>query len=126
MGAKISGAGSPTITITGVDKLHGAEHEVIPDRIETATFIIAAAATNGEITLRGTRADHLHAVIDKLKESGVSVERRGTNLVARRNGRLKTADITTLPYSGFPTGCAGADDGVARARAGASASSRNG
>jgi UDP-N-acetylglucosamine 1-carboxyvinyltransferase len=103
MGAKISGAGSPTITITGVDKLHGAEHEVIPDRIEAATFIIAAAATSGEVTLKGARADHLHAVMDKLKESGVSVERRGSNLLARRNGRLKTADITTLPYSGFPT-----------------------
>jgi len=103
MGARISGAGSPTITITGVEKLHGAEHEVIPDRIEAATFIIAAAATNGEVTLKGARADHLHAVIDKLKESGVSVERRGPDLRARRNGRLKTADITTLPYSGFPT-----------------------
>jgi UDP-N-acetylglucosamine 1-carboxyvinyltransferase len=103
MGAKISGAGSPTITITGVEKLHGAEHEVIPDRIEAATFIIAAAATNGEVTLKGARADHLHAVIDKLKEAGVSVERSGTNLIARRKGKLKTADITTLPYSGFPT-----------------------
>ena len=55
------------------------------------------------MTLKGARADHLHAVIDKLKESGVSVERRGPDLVARRNGKLKTADITTLPYSGFPT-----------------------
>ena len=103
MGASISGAGSPTITITGVKKLHGAKHEVIPDRIEAATFIIAAAATNGEVTLKGARADHLHAVIDKLKEAGVNVERRGANLIARRNGKLKTADITTLPYSGFPT-----------------------
>jgi len=103
MGAKISGAGSPTITITGVDKLHGAEHEVIPDRIEAATFLIAAGATNGEVTLKGARADHLRAVIDKLNESGVSVERVGTNLVSRRKGKLKAADITTLPYSGFPT-----------------------
>jgi UDP-N-acetylglucosamine 1-carboxyvinyltransferase len=103
MGAKISGAGGPTITITGVEKLHGAEHEVIPDRIEAATFIIAAAATNGEVTLKGAREDHLHAVIDKLKEAGVGVERRGSNLLARRKGRLNTADITTLPYSGFPT-----------------------
>src|SRR5271154_1871981 len=93
MGAKIVGAGSPTITITGVEKLHGAEHEVIPDRIEAATFIIAAAATNGEVTIKGARADHLHAVIDKLREAGVSVERRGSDLLARRNGRLKTADI---------------------------------
>src|SRR5271170_5881989 len=103
MGADISGAGSPTITISGVEKLHGAEHEVIPDRIETATFAIAAAATNGEITIKGGRADHLRAVLDKLQEAGVSVERRGANLIARRNGKLKTVDITTLPYSGFPT-----------------------
>jgi UDP-N-acetylglucosamine 1-carboxyvinyltransferase len=103
MGANISGAGSPTITITGVKKLHGAEHEVIPDRIEAATFLVAAGATNGEVTLKGARADHLHAVIDKLKEAGVSVVRSGANLIARRNGKLKTADITTLPYSGFPT-----------------------
>ena len=103
MGADISGAGGPTITINGVKKLHGAEHEVIPDRIEAATFLIAAGATNGEVTLRGARADHLRAVIDKLNEAGVSVERSGTNLVVRRNGKLKATDITTLPYSGFPT-----------------------
>jgi UDP-N-acetylglucosamine 1-carboxyvinyltransferase len=103
MGAKISGAGSPTITIIGVKKLHGAEHEVIPDRIETATFAIAAAATNGEIIIKGARADHLRAVIDKLNEANVSVERRGANLVVRRKGKLKPSDVTTLPYSGFPT-----------------------
>lgn len=103
MGANISGAGSPTITIIGVDKLHGAEHEVIPDRIEAATFLIAAGATNGEVTLKGARADHLHAVIDKLNEAGVAVERNGANLVARRKGKLKPADVTTLPYAGFPT-----------------------
>jgi UDP-N-acetylglucosamine 1-carboxyvinyltransferase len=103
MGANVSGAGSPTITITGVEKLHGAEHEVIPDRIEASTFLIAAAATNGEVTLKGARADHLRAVIDKLAEAGVSVERQGANLVSRRKGRLKPADVTTLPYAGFPT-----------------------
>ena len=103
LGAKISGASGPTITITGVEKLHGAEHEVIPDRIETATFMIAAAATNGEITLKGARADHLRAVIDKLNEAGVTVEKRGADLLARRKGKLKPADVTTLPYSGFPT-----------------------
>lgn len=105
MGAKIVGAGSPTITITGVDRLHGAEHEVIPDRIEAATFAIAAAATDGEVTLKGARADHMHAVLDKLRESGVKVERRGPDITVRRNGRLKPVDITTLPYSGFPTDC---------------------
>jgi UDP-N-acetylglucosamine 1-carboxyvinyltransferase len=103
MGAKISGAGSPTITITGVKKLHGAEHEVIPDRIEAATFAIAAAATNGEVTLKGARADHLHALTDKLNEAGVAVERRGEDLRARRRGELKSVDVTTLPYPGFPT-----------------------
>jgi UDP-N-acetylglucosamine 1-carboxyvinyltransferase len=103
MGAKIAGAGSPTITITGVNELHGAEHEVIPDRIEAATYAIAAAATGGEVTLRGSRAGHLHAVIDKLRDAGVTIDREGSILTVRRNGRLKPVDITTLPYAGFPT-----------------------
>jgi UDP-N-acetylglucosamine 1-carboxyvinyltransferase len=103
MGAQITGAGSPTITITGVPKLHGAEHEVIADRIEAATFLIAAAATDGEVSLKGARADHLRAVIDKLNEAGVSVERSGPNLVARRKSKLKSVDVTTMPYAGFPT-----------------------
>jgi UDP-N-acetylglucosamine 1-carboxyvinyltransferase len=103
MGAKISGVGSPTITITGVKQLHGAEHEVIPDRIEAATYAIAAATTNGEVTIKGARADHLHAVIDKLQEAGVAVKRQGADLLVRRHGRLKPSDVTTLPYSGFPT-----------------------
>src|SRR5262249_41069984 len=103
MGAKIVGAGSPTVTITGVKSLHGAEHEVIPDRIEAATFAIAAAVTNGEITLHGARADHMHAVLDKLRETGVRIERNETTFTVRRGGRLKAVDITTLPYAGFPT-----------------------
>lgn len=103
MGAQISGAGSPTLTITGVKELHGAEHEVIPDRIETATFAIAAAATKGEVKMHGARADHLQAVLDKLREAGVSVEAKAPTLVVRRTGELKPLDITTLPYAGFPT-----------------------
>ncbi|HOC56373.1 MAG TPA: UDP-N-acetylglucosamine 1-carboxyvinyltransferase [Verrucomicrobiota bacterium] len=103
MGAQISGAGSPTVTITGVKQLHGAEHEVIPDRIEAATYAIAAAATHGEVTLRGARAEHMRAVLDKLKDAGVGIERRGADIVIRRARRLKPVDITTLPYSGFPT-----------------------
>ena len=103
MGAQISGAGSPTITITGVDKLHGAEHEVIPDRIEAITFAAAAAATNGEVTIKGARPDHFRAVIDKLNEANVLVERSGANLVVKRKGKLKSVDVTTMPYSGFPT-----------------------
>jgi UDP-N-acetylglucosamine 1-carboxyvinyltransferase len=103
MGARIVGAGSPTITINGVKELHGAEHEVIPDRIETATFAIAAAATDGEVTIKGGRPDHLHAVLDKLREAGVEVHRQGLTMTVRRGGRLKPVDVTTLPYSGFPT-----------------------
>ncbi|HZF02062.1 MAG TPA: UDP-N-acetylglucosamine 1-carboxyvinyltransferase [Methylomirabilota bacterium] len=103
MGADISGAGSPTITISGVEKLHGAEHQIIPDRIETATFAIAAAATNGEVIIKNCRADHLRAVLDKLNEAGVSIQQRGGNLIVRRGKKLRAADVTTLPYSGFPT-----------------------
>ncbi len=103
MGAKIAGAGSPTITIKGVKSLHGVEHEVIPDRIEAATFALAAAATDGEVTLVGARAEHLHAVLDKLRDAGVKVERRGESLLVRRGRELRPVDITTLPYAGFPT-----------------------
>jgi UDP-N-acetylglucosamine 1-carboxyvinyltransferase len=103
MGAKISGAGSPTITITGVKELHGAEHEVIPDRIEAATFAIAAAVSGGEITLRDARADHFHAVLDKLHEAGMNIQRNGTSLTVKRGGRLKSVEVTTQPYAGFPT-----------------------
>jgi UDP-N-acetylglucosamine 1-carboxyvinyltransferase len=103
MGAKISGAGSPTIRITGVKALHGADYEVIPDRIEAATFALAAAVTNGEITIRGARSDHMQAVLDKLREAGVKVERGGSTLTVRRGGLLKPVDITTQPYAGFPT-----------------------
>src|SRR5882757_5922237 len=87
MGARVQGAGSPTMTITGVKRLHGAEHEVIPDRIEAATYAIAAAATNGEVTLLGARADHMHAVLDKLHDAGVKIQRKGSAITVSRNGR---------------------------------------
>jgi UDP-N-acetylglucosamine 1-carboxyvinyltransferase len=103
MGARVAGAGSPTITITGVKELHGAEHEVIADRIEAATYAIAAAATDGEVTLKGVRSEHLHAVLDKLREAGVKLERVGSDLKVTRNRRLKPVDVTTQPYAGFPT-----------------------
>jgi len=110
MGAQIQGAGSPTLTITGVDKLHGAKHELIPDRIEAATFAIAAAATRGDVTLRRVRPDHMTAVLDKLIEAGAKVERNGAADAASgqaalrvRGGRLRPVDVTTLPYAGFPT-----------------------
>jgi len=103
MGAKISGAGSPSITITGVKELHGAEHEVIPDRVETATFALAAAATDGEVTVHGARMDHIGAVLDKMREAGVKIDRTGKSFKVRRGGPLKPIDIITQPYAGFPT-----------------------
>ena len=103
MGAEISGVGSPTITVTGVKKLHGAEHTVIPDRIEAATFAIAAAVTGGEVTITGARPDHLHAVFDKLEEAGVAIKWNGPEFTARRGRKLRNVDITTQPYPGFPT-----------------------
>ena len=75
----------------------------MPERIEAATFDIAAAASNGEVTILGSRPDHFHAVLDKLNEAGVKTERRGPALVVRRGSRLKPVDITTQPYAGFPT-----------------------
>ncbi|HEV8540875.1 MAG TPA: UDP-N-acetylglucosamine 1-carboxyvinyltransferase [Verrucomicrobiae bacterium] len=103
MGAKIQGAGSPTITITGVKELHGADHEVIPDRVEAATYALAAAATNGEVTVHGARMDHMGAVLDKMREAGVKIERKGPSFTVRRNGHLNPVDIITQPYAGFPT-----------------------
>lgn len=103
MGARVQGAGGPTVTITGVKELHGAEHEVIPDRIEAATFAIAAAATKGDVTIRGARLDHLHAVLEKLRDAGVKLERNGSDLRVKGTSRLKPVDVSTLPYPGFPT-----------------------
>jgi len=103
MGARITGAGSPTITIHGVKELHGADHEVIADRIEAGTFAAVAAATGGEVVLRGARADHLGAVLDKLQEAGAEVRRSAGLLTVRGTGSVKPVDITTMPYSGFPT-----------------------
>jgi UDP-N-acetylglucosamine 1-carboxyvinyltransferase len=89
--------------VTGVKELHGAEHEVIPDRIEAATYAIAAAASNGEVTLHGARMDHMGAVLDKMREAGVDVVRKGPSFTVRRRGQLKPVDIITQPYAGFPT-----------------------
>ena len=103
MGAKITGIGSPTLVITGVDKLHGTDYEVIPDRIEACTFICAAAATKGEVLVHGARPEHFAAVLDKLREAGVKVERRAGALLVKAGKRIKPTDVTTLPYAGFPT-----------------------
>lgn len=103
MGAKIEGVGSPTLRVTGVRELHGAEHEVIPDRIEAATFAIAAAATQGEVTLRGARPEHLTAVLDKLQEAGTRLRRVAGGLTVTGGRRPRPTDVTTQPYAGFPT-----------------------
>jgi UDP-N-acetylglucosamine 1-carboxyvinyltransferase len=103
MGANIAGAGSHRITVTGVKRLRGTDYEIIPDRIEAATFAIAAAATDGDVALQGARPDHFHAVVDKLREAGVVIERSGLALRARRGPRLRPVDVTTQPYAGFPT-----------------------
>ncbi|MCS1411424.1 MAG: UDP-N-acetylglucosamine 1-carboxyvinyltransferase 1 [Verrucomicrobia subdivision 3 bacterium] len=103
MGANIQGAGSPIIKIQGVRSLHGADHEVIPDRIEAATFAIAAAATRGNVKIHRARCEHLGAVLGKLREVGVSFTRERDSLHVHGNGAIGTVDVTTQPFAGFPT-----------------------
>ena len=103
MGAKIKGAGESIIEIEGVDELHTVTHEVIPDRIETGTFIAAAAITGSEITITGADPDHLDAVVLKLKETGVDIQSEGDRMFVKGPERLKSADLKTMPYPGFPT-----------------------
>lgn len=103
MGAKISGQGSPRIEIEGVKKLHGANYRVIPDRIEAGTFMYAAAITGGDLLIKKMEPTHLNAVIDKLTQAGVSITKYKNALRVTRRGKLKTVDMTTLPYPAFPT-----------------------
>jgi len=103
MGAKITGAGTPRITIQGVKKLTGCEHTVIPDRIEAGTFMMAAAITNGEVTIHNVRLDHMMAVSDALRAVGVSVERTNGSAIVASARHLEPTDATTQPYPGFPT-----------------------
>ena len=104
MGAKIKGAGTDTIKIEGVKKLHGARHAVIPDRIETGTFMVAAAITRGNVLIKNCLPDHVRPVIAKLIECGAVVEDELEGLRVRGDvNRLVATDIKTLPYPGFPT-----------------------
>jgi UDP-N-acetylglucosamine 1-carboxyvinyltransferase len=103
MGAHVKGAGTDVITIEGVRELHGATHRVMPDRIETGTFLCAAAATGGEIKLKGTRAAILDAVIGKLQEAGAHVEHGEDWIKLSTNGALKAVSLRTAPYPAFPT-----------------------
>jgi UDP-N-acetylglucosamine 1-carboxyvinyltransferase len=103
MGAKITGHGTGTISVEGVDELHGATHAVIPDRIETGTFAIAAAMTGGDLTLQRTKAHTLDALLMVLRETGATVTEADDTIRVVANGRPVAADITTDPFPGFPT-----------------------
>src|SRR5438552_8414900 len=103
MGARIKGHGGPEIRIEGVDKLHATEHRVIPDRIECGTFRIAAAITNGELELKNCNLDHLIAVVDRLEEVGVKIERQNGTIFVNCARRINPVEMTTQPYPGFPT-----------------------
>ena len=105
MGAKITGAGTSEIVIEGVTHLHGANHTVIPDRIETGTFMVAAAMTGSELHLRGGRIDHLIAFVDRLEQAGASISERNGDVIIKghSNGRPQPVDYVTWPYPGYPT-----------------------
>jgi UDP-N-acetylglucosamine 1-carboxyvinyltransferase len=103
MGAKIEGAGTPTIRVKGVDKLHGAKHRIIPDRIEAATFIIAGALTDGDLNVTECNPDHLGALLLKLQEVGIKTRPSKDSVRVEGNGSLKAADVVTEEYPGFPT-----------------------
>lgn len=103
MGARIEGHGSSRIRIQGVERLHGCHHQVVADRIEAGTFLCAVAATGGDVLLRHGRADHLDAVIDKLREAGAEVVAVPEGIRVRASGRLKAQSFRTTEYPGFPT-----------------------
>lgn len=103
MGARIEGHGTRRIRIQGVERLHGCTHQVVPDRIEAGTFLCAVAATGGDVLLKQGRADHLDAVIDKLREAGAQVEGSDLGIQIRSHGRLKSQSFRTTEYPGFPT-----------------------
>jgi len=103
MGAKIEGAGSPVIRIEGVPSLGGAQYRVMPDRIETGTYLVAAAAAGGRVRLEGTAADTLDASLDKLREAGARIEVRGSTIELEMAQRPKAVGVRTAPYPGFAT-----------------------
>jgi UDP-N-acetylglucosamine 1-carboxyvinyltransferase len=104
MGADVSGDGSSVIHVKGVDRLHGAQHAIIPDRIETGTFLVAGAITAGDVEIQGCQADHLSSVIEKLEETGVVIERASPSVlkVSAPHG-IKSQDVTTVEHPGFAT-----------------------
>jgi len=103
MGAVVRGAGTGVIRIEGVDHLHGAEHTVIPDRVEAGTYMVAAAMTGGDVYVEGAIADHLGPVIAKMEEMGITIDPDENGIRVRAEQPLKAVDVKTLPYPGFPT-----------------------
>ncbi len=103
MGAKIKGAGTPLIEIEGVDSLHAVEHTIIPDRIEAGTLMVAAGLTRGNIRILNCPMQHLEAVVNKLRESGMEIDSDGEETTAVGSRRIRSVDVKTLPYPGFPT-----------------------
>ena len=103
MGGQVHGAGTDVITIDGVSALHGVSHRIIPDRIEAGSFVIAAALSGGEVYVQGARADHLEAFLIKLREAGVAWTSDDGGIHVRGRGRIKSVDVKTQPYPGFPT-----------------------
>ena len=103
MGARLEGAGTPTIRIQGVERLHGARHRIIPDRIEAGTFIVAGALTGGDLNVVGCDPNHLTAVLQKLEETGVKIAHNQDTIRVVGHGELKAADMVTEEYPGFPT-----------------------
>jgi UDP-N-acetylglucosamine 1-carboxyvinyltransferase len=103
MGAKITGAGSDVIRVEGVRRLHGARHHIMPDRIETGTYLCAAAATGGQVRLTGTQASSLDAVIDKLTEAGCTIQSEAGSICLSAPSRLTAVNLRTAPYPAFPT-----------------------
>jgi len=103
MGAKITGIGSPRLTIDGVEKLEPVEYEVVPDRIEAGTFIVAAAITASELRLQNCRLGDMMAVVDTLRHIGISIDAEGDGCIVSRRGPIQPTEITTQPYPGFPT-----------------------
>ena len=103
MGARVSGAGGPVIRIDGVARLHGAEQRVIPDRVEAGTFLIAGAMTSGQVFVRGARAEHLDAFVQKLRATGIGLEIETDGIAVTGDERPSRVDVITWPYPGFPT-----------------------
>lgn len=103
MGAKIKGAGTDAITIEGVERLIGAQHHIVCDRIEAGTYMVAAAMTGGEVTLKNARPDLLEAVIEKLREAGAQISHDANSITVKSDGKLKAVNVRTAPHPAFPT-----------------------